>query len=185
MNKNYFYSKIKIELNNEQLQLVKTALDFYCSVGSLQFDEIMRHPTIHKCILAQFRPDKKLEVGDNTNRGIVVDIGEKYVKTKGNWSDGEEIKTWTDIENIKLSVDYSKFHYMNDKIYQMFNDTKSYISNGLICGRGNLGIYNYSVDESCRVAFDIMQYIRHEFWKADPNRSNINVSSNINLSSNS
>ena len=44
------------------------------------------------------------------------------------------------------------------------------------------GIYNPNVDESCRIAFDIIQVIRHEYWKANPNRSDITVDSSVHLS---
>jgi hypothetical protein len=45
------------------------------------------------------------------------------------------------------------------------------------------GIYNPNeVDESCRVAFDLIQVIRHEFWKNDPDRSSITVDSSVHLS---
>jgi hypothetical protein len=47
---------------------------------------------------------------------------------------------------------------------------------------GSYGIYHPEVDESCRVAFDIMKVIRHEFWKTDPDRSDITVDSSVHLS---
>jgi hypothetical protein len=31
--------------------------------------------------------------------------------------------------------------------------------------------------------FDILQYIRHEFWKENPNRSNMTVDSSLSLTS--
>lgn len=43
----------------------------------------------------------------------------------------------------------------------------------------SLGIHSPNVDESCRVAFDIHQVIRHEFWKAGPNPSKMQVMSSI------
>lgn len=47
---------------------------------------------------------------------------------------------------------------------------------------GSYGIYNQEVDESCRVAYDLVQVIRHEFWKADPDRSEHVVMSSVSLS---
>ena len=38
------------------------------------------------------------------------------------------------------------------------------------------------VDESSTVAYDIVQVIRHEFWKADPDRSPHVVMSSVHLS---
>jgi len=46
---------------------------------------------------------------------------------------------------------------------------------------GIWGIYNPKVDETCREAYDILQVIRHEFWKADETRSNITVDSSVHL----
>ena len=74
----------------------------------------------------------------------------KFIKTKGNWGKGEEIKKWTDVDKIKLSPDYTEIHR-----------TKDLISNLL------------------REAYDMIQVIRHEFWKANPNRSNITVDSDV------
>jgi|SRR5690606_26860564 len=46
---------------------------------------------------------------------------------------------------------------------------------------GSWGIYHPDVDESCRVAFDIMQVIRHEKWKVNPNRNSFTVDSGVHL----
>jgi hypothetical protein len=172
----------KIELTNNQLRLIQRALDFYSRVGILQFEEIVRHPTIDNSIDEQFTPKKKLEVGDETMRGEIVEIGKKFIKTKGSWGKGEEIKKWTDIDKIKLSPDWSEIHRLRDQITYHFNHIKCMIdgenqfSNG-----GHLGIHHKKVDESCREAFDIVQVIRHEFWKADEKRSTITVDSSISL----
>jgi hypothetical protein len=172
----------KIELTNAQLILVQTALDFYARVGCLQFEEIIRHPTIDNSIDEQFTSKKKLEVGDDTMRGEIVEIGKKFIKTKGSWGKGEEIKKWTDIDKIKLSPDWGEIHRLRDQLNYHFNHIKCMIdgetqfSNG-----GHLGIHNPKVDESCREAFDIVQVIRHEFWKEDPKHSTITVDSSISL----
>ena len=44
------------------------------------------------------------------------------------------------------------------------------------------GIYNEDVHDTCRQAFDIVQVIRHERWKRNPNRSDITVDSHIHFS---
>jgi len=172
----------KIELNNEQLRIIQTALDFYSRVGTLQFEEILRHPTIEKCLMEQFRPIKKLEVGDSTERGVVVKITNKYVKTKGSWGNGEEIRKWTDIDNIKISIDYGAYHNHRFLISNIIESCKRYIDKSLI-DKQHFGIYSDKVDDSCRVSFDILQYIRHEFWKENPNRSNMTVDSSLSLTS--
>lgn len=46
---------------------------------------------------------------------------------------------------------------------------------------GGWGINHPNVDDSCRDAFDLVQVIRHEFWKKNPNRSDITVDSHIHL----
>ena len=92
----------KLELTNDQLQLIQKALDFYSRVGIMQFERILDHPTIDNVIEDKFRPKKELEVGDRTERGEIVEITKKHIKTKGSWGKGEEVKTWKDIDNIKL-----------------------------------------------------------------------------------
>jgi hypothetical protein len=48
---------------------------------------------------------------------------------------------------------------------------------------GSYGIYNQEqVDESSRVAYDLVQVIRHEFWKVNPDRSPHVVMSSVHLS---
>jgi hypothetical protein len=170
-----------IKLSNDQLRLIQKALDFYSRVGILQFEEILNHPTIDNAIDNQFTPKKELEVGDDTMRGKIVEIGKGYIKTKGSWSKGVEIRTWTDVDKIKLSPDWSSVHDTKDKIKDFFTQIKHMIS-GEYFGNGNYGIYNDSVDESCRKAYDIIQIIRHEFWKSNPIRSEMTVGSSINLS---
>jgi hypothetical protein len=51
-----------------------------------------------------------------------------------------------------------------------------------IGSNGSWGIFNENVDDSCRIAYDIVQVIRHEFWKKDPNRSSVTVDSSIHFS---
>ena len=92
----------QITLNDKQLRLIQTALDLYSRIGILQFDEILRHPTVDAMIENRFTPKKELEVGDRTMRGEIVEIGKKFIKTTGTWGNGEEIKTWKDVDKIKL-----------------------------------------------------------------------------------
>lgn len=169
-----------IKLNNKQLRLIQTALDFYSRVGILQFDEILSHPTIDKALYDQFTPKNELKVGDHTMRGEIVEISKGHIKTKGSWGNDEEVKTWTDVKNIKLSPDWCGFHYAKDKIKDIFNIVKKEIT-GKDFGHGSYGIHSTEVDDSCRQAFDIIQVIRHEFWKENPKRSSITVDSSISL----
>jgi len=171
-----------IKLSNKQLRLIQTALDFYSRVGSLQLDEILTHPTIDNIIINQFTEKKELEVGDRTVRGIIVEINEKNIKTKGCWSKEEEIRTWTDTQNIKLSPDWEEVHRTKDSIRNHLNHIKCVASGESFSNGGNYGIYSNKVDESCREAYDMIQVIRHEFWKEDPNHSGITVDSSTHLS---
>jgi hypothetical protein len=172
-----------INLNNEQLRLIQHALDLYSRVGTLQLEVLLDHPSIdsiidNKCTIKK----DKLEVGDNTMRGKIIEIGDDYIKTKGTWGNNEEIKTWKDTDKIKLAPDWDKIHTIRDQVSVNISEIKKSIL-GEVYGRGaNLGIYNPTVDESCRVAYDMIQVIRHEFWKENSTRSNMTVDSSTNLS---
>jgi hypothetical protein len=169
-----------LELTNEQLNIVQNALDLYSRIGIGQFQIIKEHPTFKNYLEDTFRPQKQLEVGDNTNRGEIIKITKKYIKTKGSWGNGVEIKTWEDISNIKHSIDYSEYRKYLDKI-----DESLIVPRNLLYKENthtlnySWGIYNPNVDKTCRQAFDIIQVIRHEKWKNDPNRSNVTVDSSI------
>lgn len=171
----------KLELTNKQLRLIQTALDLYSRIGILQFEEILSHPTIEQGVEDRFRSKKKLEVGDKTERGEIVEITKKQIKTKGSWGNGEEIKTWKDIENIKLSTDWTSVHKTNDDAADLLAEVKRLVSGESYGRNASYGIHNPKVDTSCRDAFDIVQVIRHEFWKADPKRSNMTVDSSVHI----
>lgn len=172
-----------IKLSNEQLRLVQDALELYSRIGILQFERIFDHPSIDRIIKDSHTTDKEIKVGSETMRGVVVEIGEDYIKTKGSWGKGEEIKTWTDIGNIQLSPDWTKYHNSKDNIGTLFAEVNKILINDSTFSRNqSLGIHNEQVKE-CRDAFDIIQVIRHEFWKANPNRSDITVDSHISLTS--
>lgn len=174
----------KIKLTNKQLRLIQDALELYSRIGILQFDRIFDHPSIDRIIKNSYTPDKEIKVGTQTMRGEVVEIGDGYIKTKGHWGKGEEIRTWTDIENIQLSPDWTEYHNSKDLIRMLFNQINKEITNDpTFSPNQSLGIHNEQVKE-CREAFDIIQVIRHEFWKENPNRSSATVDSSIHLTSN-
>ena len=171
----------KLELTNKQLRLVQTALDLYSRIGILQFEEILRHPTLEQVIEDRFRSKKTLEVGDRTERGEIVEITKKHIKTKGSWGNGEEIKTWKDIENVKLSTNWTSVHKTKDEISDLLAEVKRLVSGEHYGRNASYGIHNKNVDTSCRDAFDIVQVIRHEFWKANPHSSSITVDSSVHI----
>lgn len=117
-----------IQLTEEQLRLVQSALEMYSRIGIGQFWVIKEHPTF-----------------------------EEILRSKCT-SGGE--------------TDYSTYHEIRESADRLLSMGR----NTLICDstlgyHGSFGIFNEKVDDSCRVAWDIVQVIRHEFWKRDPNRS--------------
>ena len=170
----------KIELTNKQLRMVQEALELYSRAGILQWRYVYNHPSVQKYLKESYSDEKELKVGVNTMRGTVVEIGEDYVKTKGTWGNGEEIRTWTDVENIEISPNWSKYQNAKNKIEKMFGDVNRIILNDFTFpDSASPGIHNPNSRESLEV-FDLIQIIRHEFWKANPNRG-IGVDSNINI----
>jgi hypothetical protein len=143
---------------------------------------IKEHPTYESVLREKLRPKKKLEIGDQTERGEIVEIGKDFIKTKGHWGNGEEIKEWKDVDNVKLSIDYGVYHDLRDRAEKILNQGRNILLQDEIPHHGSYGIYNPEVDESCRVAFDLIQVIRHEFWKADPGKSSMTVDSSVHLS---
>jgi hypothetical protein len=173
----------KIELTNKQLRLIQDALELYSRVGILQIDHIFDHPSIDRILMKNNTKDKELKVGAQTMRGEIVEMGDGFIKTKGNWCNGEEIKTWTDVENIQLSPDWGEFHNKKDTAKALFSEVNRLITNDRNFSNGmSLGIHNEDVKE-CREAFDIIQVIRHEFWKENSKHSDMTVDSSISLTS--
>jgi hypothetical protein len=169
-----------LTVTDEQLRLIQKALDMYSRIGIGQMWAIKEHPTFEGVLREKLRPKKELEVGDRTERGDIVEIKKKTIKTKGSWGKGEEIREWPK-EEVKLSIDYSQFHDIRDKAERILNQGRNMLLQDNLHDNASYGIYNPDVDESCRVAFDIIQVIRHEFWKADPDRSDITVDSSLHL----
>jgi len=99
------------------------------------------------------------------------------IKTKGHWGKGEEIKKWFDVENIKLSPNWTALHDAEDNIKRQLNIARNLLYGEEMSQNGSWGIYNSQVDESCRESFEILQKIRHQFWLANPNRSSMTVDS--------
>jgi DNA-binding transcriptional ArsR family regulator len=174
-----------IRLTEEQLRLVQDALDFYSRIGIGQFDRIKEHPTFENHLRKEFAlGEGPFEVGDKTTRGEIVEIDPegKWIKTKGTWNTKEEIREWTDVENIEYSVDYERYHRVRDSVDAMLVQPRNMLLNHLTLPKNaSWGIYNPDVDESCRVAYDLIQVIRHEFWLANPDRSEHVVMSSVHL----
>ena len=171
----------KIELTDKQLRLVQDALESYSRAGILQWRYVYDHPSVQRFLQDSFTPDKELKVGSQTMRGEVVEIGDGYVKTKGSWGNGEEIKTWTDVENIEISPNWNEYHDATHKIENLFGEVNRIILQDPTFPDGaSPGIHNPKSREALE-AFDIIQVIRHEFWKDNPNRSDITVDSSVSI----
>ena len=79
-------------------------------------------------------------------------------------------------------TDYGKYHSVRDEIDTTLNVARNMLyHNNSTNKNGGWGIHHPKVDESCREAFDLIQVIRHEFWKKNPKRSSITVDSSVHL----
>ena len=173
----------KLEVTDEQLTLIQQALDLYSRIGIGQFQRIKEHPTFEKHLHNAFAKQGPLEVGDKSERGEVTEIGDGFIKTKGTWGGEEEIKEWNDVENVRHSTDYSRYHAVRDSVDLMLVQPRNMLLNELdLPVNASWGIHSPNVDKSCRIAFDIIQVIRHERWKLNEKRRNITVDSSIHFS---
>jgi hypothetical protein len=171
-----------LEVTDDQLHLIQRALDLYSRVGIGQMWAILDHPTFEKVLADKLRPKRPLEVGDATPRGEITEIGKNYIKTKGHWDGKLEEKTWTDVENVKHSTNYSLYHEYRKQAEALMIQGRNIALQEQMHTNASYGIYNPDVDESSRVAFDIIQVIRHEFWKANPGSGMYTVASSVDTS---
>ena len=82
-------------------------------------------------------------------------------------------------------IDYTRYHATRDMADNALVQARNMLYNDFTVGKnGSWGIHNPNVDDSCRDAYDLIQVIRHEFWKRDPDRSFITVDSSITLTDN-
>lgn len=123
-----------LEVTEEQLSVIQSALDLYSRVGVGQFDRIVEHTTFENYLYKKFNKD---------------------------------------FTYINLIEDKAKdlLHQARDILYQ----------DNSIGQNGSWGIYSENVDESCRIAFDLQQVIRHEKWKRKPDRTNLTIDSSVHL----
>jgi hypothetical protein len=174
-----------LTVTKKQLQLIQKSLDFYSRVGIGQFEEIKNHPTFERHLHREFAVGSgPFKVGDRTMRGEVVEVCPKgrWIKTKGRWGNREEVRMWEDVENIEYSTDYTRYHAVRDEVDDIFTQAKKLLYNQPSAVKnGGWGIHNPNVDDSCIEAFDLIQVIRHEFWKKNPKRSRITVDSSVHL----
>lgn len=174
-------------LTDDQLTLVQAALDFYSRIGIGQFDRIKDHPTFERHLEEHCRPKRDPQVGDRTPQGEILEIrdGRALIdgsvdKKTGHWCKKRE---WKKLKDVKLSTDYSRYHEIRSNVDScLIQPRNMLITDPLLDQHASWGIYHPSVDDTCRMAFDIVQVIRHERWKQDPNRSMMTVDSSIHFS---
>jgi hypothetical protein len=79
-------------------------------------------------------------------------------------------------------TDYDRYHEVRDIVDIILVQPRNMLLGDLkLPKNASWGIHNPDVDDSCRDAYDLIQVIRHEFWKRDPDRSNITVDSSVHL----
>lgn len=79
-------------------------------------------------------------------------------------------------------VDSSRYRDIRHDADHVLTDARNILYDDRRFGtNGGWGIHHSNVDNSCRDAFDLVQVIRHEFWKQDPDRSNITVDSSVHI----
>lgn len=178
-------NKVIIETTLENCALIERALEFYSRVGILQWDVIKNHPTFEKHTEKICTPKKEVEVGDRTPQGKVEEIKDGKALISGSVKDGMWNKEWEwkNLEDVKLSTDYSKYHALREDVDVALCEAKNKLIGEDYGVHASWGIYNKNVDESCRIAFDIQQVLRHERWKLSPNRSVMTVDSHVHFSS--
>ena len=178
--------KVIIETSLENAILIERALEFYSRVGIGQLDVIKDHTTFEKHLYEVCTPKREIKLGDKTPQGRVEEIKDGKALISGSVKDGKwnEEWEWKKLEDVKLSTDYSKYHALRDQIDILLLEVKKVLTDDKQSSiHGGWGIYNPAVDESCRIAFDIQQVLRHERWKLNPNGSSATVDSHVHFSS--
>lgn len=178
--------KYKLEVTRDHMVLIQKALDFFSRVGIGQFTAIKDHPTFESTLYKAFTPKRLPEVGDKTPQGKVLEIKDGKALIAGSVKDGlwNEEHEWKNLEDVKLSTDYSRYHKVRDAVDWALTQPRNMLLQDFSINspHGSYGIYNEKVDDSCRIAFDILQVIRHEFWKNQKERSSHTVDSHIHFS---
>lgn len=77
-------------------------------------------------------------------------------------------------------TDYERYHSTRDLADNVLFQARNILYNDSSIGKnGSWGIHHPNVDDSCRDAYDLIQVIRHEFWKQNPQRSDLTVDSSV------
>jgi hypothetical protein len=156
----------KLHLTDDQLSLVQSALDFYSRIGIGQFEQIKEHPTFEEFLYKVCQPKREPVVGDRTPQGEILEIknGKALIngsvdKKTGRWC---KKRAWKKLKDVNLSTDYGKLH----DIRKIVDASLIYPRNMLLQDmempqHASWGIYHEDAHDTCRMAFDIIQVIRH------------------------
>lgn len=178
--------KYRLEVTEDQIRLIQSALDQYSRIGMGQFTVIKDHPTFERTLYKAFSPKRLPEVGDNTPQGTVLEIKDGKALISGSVKDGRwnEEHEWKKLEDVQLSTDYSRYHEVRDAVDWALTQPRNMLLQDFSIDNphGSYGIYSEEVHDSCRIAFDILQVIRHEFWLNQESRSQHTVDSHIHFS---
>ena len=102
----------------------------------------------------------------------------------GQWDQLYQHPTYNKFINQNHSLSAANSVFLNQDIeYQVdeevitvtLNTIRKYITGDDVA----YGIHHEKVDESCRVAFDLLQHIRNAFWKVDEHRHVLSVASTV------
>lgn len=81
-------------------------------------------------------------------------------------------------------TDWNKYHQRMNRVKAALTFPRNLLIDDMhMPENGSWGIYHPDVDESCRVAFDIAQVVRHEKWKVNPNKSDVSVADSVHFTS--
>lgn len=170
--------EVQVSCSREQLRLIQFALDFYSRIGIFQFEEIFHHPSVDKVLKRSCTVEKEIKVGTKCMQGVVVKITKNKIHCEGQWSGKKEIRKFNKDE-VTICPDWGNYHAIKDDVRMRLNAIKNLINNTLY--NGHFGIHSNEIDESCRTAYDLLQIIRHEFWKKNPDPKMCTVDSSVHL----
>lgn len=176
--------KVTLNCTEDQIRLIQRSLELYMRIGIGQLEQILYHPTFERHLENVFRPDKVPEVGDRTPQGEILKIEDGKALIAGSVKDGmwNEEHEWKDLKDVVLSTSYEELHDYQEDIIEILDKVKEKLYADDIQRQSyyySWSIHNTKVDPSCRMAYDILQVIRHEFWKKNKDRSNTTVDSSV------
>ena len=156
---------VKLEITEDQVRLIQKALDMYSRIGIGQFHELLDHPTYEKDIFNRFAPQKEFEVGDKCMQGTITKIDGDNIYLEGNFG-GDKEEQVLNVDKVQFSPDWEKYHEYKDYLKSSLNILSEVMHSKMPKGENaSFGIHNKHVDDSCRLAFDIVQVIRNTFYK--------------------